>query len=144
MARDAMRKSYQRKFNKIIHRLNAVIEKDDLWRGRFYFLQKDAHWWRFEDNSGGELTVIIRGIDKKTGYYHDYRLNYAPWIDHFFWDLDMNVANDFIVKQVDVWAGDPKPKSNALDAEDYSKIPIPADIMNKEYNFYLDYTHFEN
>jgi hypothetical protein len=142
MAKDEMRKSYQQKFNRIIHRLNKAIEIDDLWRGRFYFLQKDARWWRFDDNSGGELILFIRGIDKKTDYYHDYRLNYAPWMPGFYWNLNMNIANDFIVKQVDVWAEDPTP--NALDAVDYSKIPIPADIMNKKYNFYLDYSHFED
>ena len=71
--RDKMRKVYQREFNKRIRALNKNIANDELWRGRFVFLQRDARWWRFSDGSGGELIVFVRGYDKKTGYYKDYK-----------------------------------------------------------------------
>ena len=41
--RDKMRKAYQREFNKRIRTLNKNIANDNLWRGRFIFLQRDAH-----------------------------------------------------------------------------------------------------
>ena len=39
--KDKMRKAYQRKFNKCIRALNKGIANDNLWRGRFIFLQRD-------------------------------------------------------------------------------------------------------
>ena len=44
-----MRKAYQRKLNKCIRALNKNIENDDLWRGRFVFLQMRTDWYEFED-----------------------------------------------------------------------------------------------
>ena len=41
--RDKMRKAYQREFNKRIRALNKNIANDNLWRGRFIFLQRDAY-----------------------------------------------------------------------------------------------------
>ena len=46
-----MRKAYQRKLNMHIRALNKNIENDDLWRGRFVFLQMRADWYECEDKS---------------------------------------------------------------------------------------------
>ena len=53
MMRDKMRKAYQREFNKRIRTLNKNIANDNLSRGRFVFLQRDAHCWKFSDAAGG-------------------------------------------------------------------------------------------
>lgn len=138
MARNKMRQRYQRLFNHKIHSLNHSIAEDPLWKGRFVFRQKNAIWWQFEDNSGGELSVFIRAYDKKTGYYHDYRLDYAPWNICFNWNLTMKVANKFIVEDLDVWKEDPRP--NRKTAEDYTRIKVNhTDLMSKPWNFYTSY-----
>ena len=85
--RSKLRKKYQRELNKKIRALNKNIENDNLWRGRFVFYQKDAHWYVFEDGSGGELIAFIRAYDKKTGYYHDYRLEFTPWRKTINWHI---------------------------------------------------------
>ena len=70
-----------------------------LWRGRFVFIQMRADWYEFEDKSGGELRVIIRAYDRRTGYYKDYIMDYAPWLYSFDWHLftDEMVTNGEIV-----------------------------------------------
>lgn len=138
MARNKIRQRYQRLFNHKIRSLNHSIAEDSLWRGRFIFRQKNATWWQFEDNSGGELSVFIRAYDKKTGYYHDYCLDYAPWSICFNWDLIMKVANKFIVEDLDVWKENPCP--NIRTAEDYTKVKVDhMNLMSKPWNFYTSY-----
>lgn len=137
-----MRKKYQRKLNYKMRRLNKNIERDELWRGRFVFLQKDSYWQKFEDGSGGELILFIRAYDKKTGYYHDYRLVYAPWILTFNWNLTMEVGNTFIVKDLDVWRNEELPKGRS--AIDYTHVKVNVEkLMTQPWNFYVDAEHFE-
>lgn len=137
MARDKMRRQYQRKFNRKIHRLNRQIEEDRLWLGRFIFLQKNAFWYKFEDNSGGQLAVFIRGYDKKTGYYHDYRIEYAPWMHFFDSHLITDVANAFIVKHAKVWTEEDPPRIET--AIDYSKTKVDVKkLMAEPWNFYAE------
>lgn len=140
MSRDRMRNNYQRKFNKLIKILNKNIEKDELWKGRFFFIQKNASWWRFSDNSGGTLATYIRAIDKKTGYYHDYRVDYAPWMPFFIGHLTLDVVNDFIVNQTNVWKEDPRPTIDTT--FNYQNTPISKDILNKKWNFWVPETYF--
>ena len=68
------RKAYQCKLNKEIKMVNKGIESDSLWKGRFKFFQRESNYENFEDNSGGILYATIRGYDKKTGYYKDFRI----------------------------------------------------------------------
>lgn len=142
MAIDKMRKKYQRQFNKKLKELNKSCENDELWRGRFLFLQRKSDWWRFEDGSGGELTVFIRAIDKKTNYYKDYRLEYTPWMSTFNWHLSMDVANDFIVEAVDVWREEPRPSRK--NAPDFTNVKVDIKgIMAQPWNFYIAQKHFD-
>lgn len=140
MSRDRKRDNYQRKLNKLVKALNKNIAKDELWKGRFFFIQKDAFWWHFFDNSEGTLVAYIRAIDKKTGYYHDYKLEYAPWMPFFVGHLTLDVANDFIVNQTNVWKEDPRPTRDTT--LDYRNTPIPKDILNKGWNFWAPETYF--
>lgn len=142
MAMDKMRKAYQRKFNHKIHQLNKSIEVDKLWRGRFVFLQRDCRWWKFEDNSGGELAVFVRAYDKKTGYYHDYRLEYAPWMHTFNWHLAMDVGNTFIVEDADVWRQEGRPSIETAPDFTHTKVDVEK-LMAQPWNFYVDAEHFK-
>lgn len=135
------RKFYQRKFNKHIHILNKNITEDNLWQGRFIFLQKDAHFWKFSDNSGGELIVFVRGYDKKTGYYKDYRIEFAPWLQTSAFKL-WGIANDFIVNGSGVWEQSERPSIKT--AEDFTKVKVDIeDLMRKPLNFYVSYKYWE-
>lgn len=133
-----MRRDYQRKFNRKIRLLNKNLEKDELWRGRFIFLQKDARWEEFYDHSGGILHLIIRAFDKKTNYYHDYIIEYAPWMTTLNWHLTMDIGNKFIVEDANVWKEKERPSlSNAVDYTN-TKVNI-VELMNRESNYYTPY-----
>lgn len=138
--KDKMRKAYQREFNKRIHALNKNIANDELWRGRFIFLQKDAHWWKFSDNSGGELTIFVRGYDKKTGYYKDFRIEFAPWMHSSEYKL-WEIANKFIAEDSGVWNEEPRISINT--APDYTNRKVNVKkLMAEEYNFYISAEYF--
>ena len=68
-----LQKAYQRKLNQQIRAINKNIANDILWMGRFEFRQKEASFEEFSDGSGGILIVTLRGYDKVTGYYKDFR-----------------------------------------------------------------------
>lgn len=134
---DKMRRKYQRQLNKAIRKVNLEICEDPLWKGRFVIRQKTAEFERFEDGSGGILIVILRMVDKKTKYYRDIRMEYAPYLEMFFrWHLFLNI-NDFIIKDCGVWQQDPRPTlKNAID---FTKVNIGQNVMDAPYNFYLKY-----
>ena len=141
--RNKMRKAYQREFNKRIRTLNKNIANDNLWRGRFIFLQRNAYWWKFSDNSGGELIVFIRGYDKKTGYYKDYLLDFAPWLTTVNWHLSMDIANNFITEAVEVWSENPEPSIGT--AEDWTSAKLNVEkLMAKDWNFHVAYKDWED
>ena len=143
MAMNRMRKTYQRKFNHKIRQLNKSIEQDKLWRGRFVFLQKNCRWWGFEDSSGGQLSVCVRAYDKKTSYYHDYCLEYAPWMSTFNWNLTMEVGNTFIVEDLNVWQNEEHLSLGT--AIDYTNIKVNVEkLMAQPLNFYIDAEHFKD
>ena len=82
-----LRKAYQRKLNQKIRAMNKNIANDMLWMGRFEFRQKEASFEEFSDGYDGILVVILRGYDKVTGYYKDFRFEFAPWLDSCEWKL---------------------------------------------------------
>lgn len=135
------RAKYQKQFNKRIHALNANIAADDLWKGRFIFLQRDCVWNEFYDHSGGELVVFVRAYDKATGYYHDYRLTYAPWMQTFNWHLTMDVGNTFIVTDLDIWQNEKPQLETSFDYRN-TKVNV-EELMRKPWNFYITYEHFD-
>ena len=95
MKKMKMRKAYQRSFNKQMRELNRNIERDYLWQGRFIFLQRKAFFYEFEDKSGGELYAYVRALDKKTGFYKDFRIEYAPWSKVTYWHLQMCIRDSY-------------------------------------------------
>ena len=136
--KNRLRRKYQQKLNREIRLLNKNIAEDDLWNGRFIFFQKDASFSTFEDKSGGLLYAIIRCYDKKTAYYCDYRLEYAPWLHGIKYKLFMDIANDFIVEKANVWDYDPR-----KDKTNYNLIRVDINKINKlDYNFYVSYKYF--
>lgn len=104
------RKRHQREMNKLMRLMNQNIENDDLWRGRFYVRQVAAQWYEYEDKSGAELWVVLRFIDKKTGFYWETAetVNHWRWVNgnHLWWAM-----NNFIVDKTNVWSENPRPGS---------------------------------
>ena len=131
-----LRKRYQRALNRDIRKLNKNIANDELWRGRFYFFQKDAHWEQFSDGSGGMLHVYMRGYDKATGYYRDYIFEYAPYLTFNGWHI-WNFANHFIIEGVRVW--EEKPSPSIHNAKDWTGVPVDVQSVSRHhYNFWYD------
>ena len=113
--RDKQRRKAQSKINKSVRILNKNIAEDYLWRGRFYVRQIDAHWERFDDGSGGILTVWLEIRDKKTGLYMGFSLdNY----DNRGWKL-WEAGNKFIAEYSGVWKNIDAVKT---DKTDWSKV----------------------
>lgn len=104
------RKRHQRAMNELMRLMNQNIENDDLWKGRFYVRQVAAQWYEYEDKSGAELWVVLRFIDKKTGFYWETAetVNHWRWVNgnRLWWAM-----NDFIVEKTNVWSEDPRPGS---------------------------------
>lgn len=129
--RDRMCKKYQHKLNKKLRELNTSIEHDNLWLGRFYAKQMRYYWYKFEDGSGGILSVIIRMYDKKTNDYKDYRLEYTPYYKTINWKISMDIANDFVVEYLKVWENE-NPRNEIQDWRGVAKIQND----NRELKFY--------
>lgn len=142
--RKGMRYNYHKQFRKILKRTNHMIANDPLFLGRFAVLNMREKWWGFEDNSGGELAVFLRIYDKATGYYKDYKLEYGPWMSTFYWHLDMEILNTFIVEDSNFWKE--KPTNTIYNAKDYRKVKVPAefyDLKQKDWNFYESFDRFK-
>lgn len=132
--RKGLRKTYQKQFNKKLREVNKQLAADDLWQGRFIFLQKDSSFEKFSDNSGGILYLTIRGYDKKTGYYKDYHLEYAPYLSGVDWHLFADIVNHFIVEDCDVW----RKEDVRNNREDFTKVKVNVEkLMAAEVNWFL-------
>ena len=132
-----MRKKYQKDLNRKIRDLNKNIENDELWNGRFIFHIMATEFERFDDGSGGMLYAIIRGYDKHTGYYKDYRLEYAPYIDkHCGWSI-WKIGNKFITEDTDTYKNGHNPYQE--DKIDYTKIKIDDNIWKFKYYPYKQF-----
>ena len=94
------RKRHQREMNKTMRRLNQIIERDDLWKGRFYVRQVASQWYEYEDKSGAELYVVLQFRDKETGCVREVGDSVNHWRfangSHLWWEM-----NDFIVRDVE-------------------------------------------
>ena len=136
--KNKLRKQYQRKFNKVVRKVNSGLANDSLWKGRFVFRQTDASFEEFEDHSGGILYVRIRGYDKSTGFYKDFLLDYAPYLpDYHLW----KIANDFIVEDTGVWSEDPRPSEKTM--KDFTPIKAPEEVWHKPYNYHQSYEYWK-
>jgi hypothetical protein len=72
--------------------------------------------------------------DKKTGFYHDYWLEYAPYFATIDWQISMDIINDFIVNDLKVW----EYEDPYNEIKDWTKIKVNDDIFREESNFYHD------
>lgn len=130
-------RTYQKGFTKLLRALNRNIANDNLWQGRFEFRQKYYQLEKFEDGSGGVLYACIRGYDKETGYYKDYHVQYAPYLhgnEYLLWDI----ANGFIVKDVNIWSHTPSPRDDGF-KKNYTNLHIPDKVMQEPFNWFLNY-----
>ena len=93
--RKGIRKNYHKQFRRIIREANHMLAKDELFLGRFEVFIMRQSFWKFDDNSGGELTNIVRCYDKATGYYADYRVSYAPDMNCLLASLILTLALNF-------------------------------------------------
>lgn len=100
------RKKIQRKLNALVRRMNDNIEKDELWKGRFFAHQIKSHWISFEDGSGGLLVARLRYVDRQTGQTLDNWISTcgSTWYDENKLFRQMNV---FIVEYCCVWRVEP-------------------------------------
>lgn len=104
------RKNHQRWFNQYCRYVNKVIEKDDLWLGRFCVSQQATHMHWFDDKSGGLMYALIVMRDKKTN------ITRAKWysgldMDWKFWED----FNNFIIEDCKVWEEVPGPYERKFD-----------------------------
>ena len=112
------------KVNNVIRNFNKTIEKDDLWRGRFYLRQVKKRFSYYDDYSGVHFNYLYEIVDKKTGigkkeWFGQYEI--LGFYGHGSWKLWCFV-NDFIVKDIDVWG-----KENPRDpnfSKDYTRVPM--------------------
>ena len=112
--KDKQRKKAQRGLNKRVRHFNKALLNDNLWRGRFVIRQIDAHWYRFDDNSGGILAAIMEVRDLKTGKFS--RFNIDNYNSH--WHL-FEPVNKFIAEYSGVWDNIQEVKD---DKTDWTKI----------------------
>jgi hypothetical protein len=116
--RDRQRRKAQSRINKRVRALNKNIHDDYLWRGRFFVRQVDANWDRFEDGSGGVLTVWLEIRDKKTGKYMGFAIdNYDRG-----WKL-WTAGNEFIAEHSGVWIDIDEVKADKTDWDQVTWIP---------------------
>ena len=102
------RKTHQRAMNRLVHRFNKALEEDDLWLGRFMVQQIYCpQWHKYEDNSGAELFVHLKFIDRATGRYYVRAYTVNEWrgvygTGYRLWET----MNWLIVEHWDVWQED--------------------------------------
>ena len=102
------KKRHQRAINNLVRAMNHNLEQDVLWCGRFMIRQDESpQWRRYEDDSGAELYVRLRFIDRATGRY------YVKWetVNHWRglrgngWNIWLTM-NWLITEHWDVWQED--------------------------------------
>lgn len=118
--KNKMRKATQRELTSFLRTANKLLEKDNLWRGRFVVRQIMSDWEQFDDNSGGLLWSVIRVYDKKTGDYRDYTLESLKGLHFTFSHLMCQIINKFITEDSDTWYIEDPYK----DKTDYNKIKV--------------------
>lgn len=111
------RKKHQRAMNKLVRRLNKMIENDEMWKGRFYAHQIYHKWGECE----GDLFIGIEFCDKKTKTTWMVFDTGNSWRffdgNKLFWRM-----NEFITKIVDVWSEEIKPYNDTTDYRKEKRI----------------------
>ena len=101
------RKIHQRAINRAVRAFNKQLELDDLWLGRFIVRQyEDSPQWRkYEDDSGAELWVKLKFIDRATGRYYVGNHTVNEWCS-FNGSRIWRIMNWLITEHWDAWQED--------------------------------------
>ena len=101
------RKRHQRAINQLVRSFNKRLEQDDLWLGRFVVRQyEDSPQWRkYEDDSGAELWVKLKFIDRATGRYYVGNHTVNEWRS-FNGSRIWRIMNWLITEHWDIWQED--------------------------------------
>lgn len=99
-------KKIQRSVNKTIRYLNESLEKDELWKGRFYAHQLDRIVYREPDAL--YVKFLLEFVDRQTGKFAHYWFNEIDLNGISVWRL-WEKMNSFIVDYVSVWRESPYP-----------------------------------
>jgi len=135
--KNKMRKKYQKNLTSALKIVNRAIRNDELWLGRFEIRQGATHFLKWDDNSGGVLYCRMRVFDKATGYYKDYRFEYAGQ----YWDWKLwEIVNKFITVDCAAWRSE-NPRDRV---RDYRKTAVPHNLLNAEENYFLKEEYFKN
>ena len=92
------RKSYQRRINAAVRKMNKQLAEDDFLRQYcdVYIRQETAHFYRYEDKSGAGMNVRLCITDKVTGaqarqcfayYRFEWGWDFWCWVNDFVCDL---------------------------------------------------------
>lgn len=117
------KKRHQREINRLVRKINNLIEKDDFWYGRFCIKQVESpQWYIYEDKSGAEYFVHLKFIDRCTGRHWVQAETVNNWRGTFrngwrIWDR----MNWFITNHLDVWKEDFARERNYNAWRDYNK-----------------------
>lgn len=101
------RKTHQRALNRAVRAFNRQLEQDSLWNGRFIVRQYEdsPQWCRYKDNSGAELWVKLKFIDRATGRYYVGAHTVNEWCG-FNSSRIWRIMNWLITEHWDVWKED--------------------------------------
>lgn len=114
------RRKIQRGFNRIVREMNTALEKDPLWRGRFFGRQIRAEYWA-DDVS---LWIEMELRDKKTLKTRRFRISvYDPNDRYNFIGAKLFMEmNKFIVEDCAVWEYKDRKDSPYEDKTNYAQI----------------------
>lgn len=101
------KRNLKRIVNKFIQAQNNNILKDDLWRGRFYVQMNEIQHRTYDDGSGNICYFRLTFTDLATGQQTTHWYDSADVLYGHGWNIWCNL-NDFIVKDCDVWASNPR------------------------------------
>lgn len=135
-----MKRKYKEELQIKLDDINRNIREDDLWMGRFEGIITDSYFEEYEDGSGGMLTAAIRFVDKATGYYRDFTIDYAPYLpftDFRIWEM----ANNFIADYSDVYLEKPGPGAEGF-VKDYTNVPVNKAILEEPWNDFMPYRYW--
>ena len=100
---------HKRALARVLRQMNKNIENDELWKGRFYVRAVNSpRIRRYEDGSGISYWITLEATDRKTGITqraYGSVDHWAHWNGFYLWQF----MNDFIIKDCNVWAENPRP-----------------------------------
>ena len=116
------KKKHQRAINRAVRSFNKQLEQDNLWLGRFMVRQYEnsPQWRKYEDNSGAELYVKLKFIDRATGRYYVGNHTANEWLS-FNGAHIWRIMNWLITEHWNVWQEDYARERNFDAWREYNK-----------------------